>query len=221
MRSNSPCDILCGSQMTPPFAPPNGMFTTAHFHVIQLASARTSSRVTFGAKRIPPLPGPRTMEWCTRYPIKTSRWPLSSITGMYTVISLFGYFRNRYRPSSRFSFRAAASNRASADSYTLNSFLETSVAMANPPRTPGRRFMHPAGRTHAFKPASRRQHSAKEPEMASIRTNTTRRKDRNRARMVVRKQGRAGSVAPWFALHEFFDEELRKARGVMPDDDVF
>ena len=37
-------DILCGSQITPPFAPPNGMLTTAHFHVIQLASARTSSR---------------------------------------------------------------------------------------------------------------------------------------------------------------------------------
>ena len=36
-------------QMTPPLAPPKGMFTTAHFQVIQLASARTSSRVTSGA----------------------------------------------------------------------------------------------------------------------------------------------------------------------------
>ncbi len=33
--------------MTPPLAPPNGMFTTAHFQVIQAASARTSSSVTF------------------------------------------------------------------------------------------------------------------------------------------------------------------------------
>jgi hypothetical protein len=35
--------------MTPPLPPPNGMFTTAHFHVIHAASARTSSMVTFGA----------------------------------------------------------------------------------------------------------------------------------------------------------------------------
>src|ERR1700731_4135071 len=96
--------------------------------------------------------------------MNTSRCPLSSITGMYTVISLFGYFRNRYRPSSRFSFRAAASNRASADSYTLNSFLETSVAMAKPPRTPGRCFMHPARRTHALEPALTPQNSATGPE---------------------------------------------------------
>src|ERR1700730_5321685 len=92
--------------------------------------------------------------------MNTSRCPLSSMTGMYTVISLFGYFRNRYRPSSRFSFRAAASNRASADSYTLNSFLETSVAMANPPRTPGPCCLHPARRTHAFEPALTPQNSA-------------------------------------------------------------
>ena len=35
--------------MTPPLPPPNGMLTTAHFHVIQDASARTSSSVTSGA----------------------------------------------------------------------------------------------------------------------------------------------------------------------------
>ena len=38
----------CGSTITPPFAPPYGMFTTAHFHVIHIASAFTSSRVTAG-----------------------------------------------------------------------------------------------------------------------------------------------------------------------------
>ena len=47
-RSSSPWLILFGSQITPPFAPPKGIFTTAHFHVIQLASARTSSRLTSG-----------------------------------------------------------------------------------------------------------------------------------------------------------------------------
>jgi hypothetical protein len=35
--------------MTPPFAPPNGTLTTAHFHVIHAASARTSSSETSGA----------------------------------------------------------------------------------------------------------------------------------------------------------------------------
>ena len=49
MRSSSPWLMFFGSQMTPPLAPPKGMFTTAHFHVIQLASARTSSSVTSGA----------------------------------------------------------------------------------------------------------------------------------------------------------------------------
>ena len=49
MRSSSPRDMFLGSQIMPPLAPPKGMLTTAHFHVIQLASARTSSSVTSGA----------------------------------------------------------------------------------------------------------------------------------------------------------------------------
>src|SRR5205823_8137433 len=61
-RSVSPRDNLRGSQITPPLAPPNGIFTTAHFQVIQVASARTSSSETSGAKRIPPFPGPRSEE---------------------------------------------------------------------------------------------------------------------------------------------------------------
>ena len=32
----------------PPFAPPNGMFISAHFHVIHIESALTSSSVTSG-----------------------------------------------------------------------------------------------------------------------------------------------------------------------------
>ncbi len=52
---------LLGLHTTPPFAPPNGTSTTAVFHVIQHASARTSSAVTSGWYRIPPLPGPRIL----------------------------------------------------------------------------------------------------------------------------------------------------------------
>jgi hypothetical protein len=58
-RSSSPALILSGSHTTPPLAPPNGKFTTAHFHVIHAASALTSSSVTCMSNRMPPLAGPR------------------------------------------------------------------------------------------------------------------------------------------------------------------
>ena len=45
----------------------NGTFTTAHFMVIQNASALTSSRVTSWWNRTPPFAGPRAIECCTRY----------------------------------------------------------------------------------------------------------------------------------------------------------
>src|SRR6266446_4472261 len=41
--------VICDpKQMTPPLAPPKGIPTTAHFHVIHIASALTSSSVTSG-----------------------------------------------------------------------------------------------------------------------------------------------------------------------------
>jgi hypothetical protein len=53
-----------GSQATPPCAPPNGTSTSAHFQVIHIASARTSSMSAWGWKRIPPFAGPRaTLCW--------------------------------------------------------------------------------------------------------------------------------------------------------------
>ena len=48
IRSSSPADIVFGSQTTPPFAPPNGRFISAHFQVIAIASAFVSSSVTSG-----------------------------------------------------------------------------------------------------------------------------------------------------------------------------
>jgi hypothetical protein len=44
--SSSRSESFLGSTMTPPFPPPYGMFTTAHFQVIHIERARTSSRVT-------------------------------------------------------------------------------------------------------------------------------------------------------------------------------
>ena len=58
--------MVFGSQTTPPFAPPYGMPTTAHFHVIHIASALTSPSETDGWYRMPPLPGPRVVLCCTR-----------------------------------------------------------------------------------------------------------------------------------------------------------
>src|SRR5580692_2040247 len=48
MRSSSDLLIRLGSQITPPFAPPKGIFTVAVFQVIHIASAFTSSSVTAG-----------------------------------------------------------------------------------------------------------------------------------------------------------------------------
>src|ERR1700737_3794104 len=60
----SPGLMLLGAQMTPPFAPPKGMPTTAHFQVIHIDRAFTSSNVTSGLYLMPPLAGPRlTLCW--------------------------------------------------------------------------------------------------------------------------------------------------------------
>ena len=40
--------MACGSQMMPPLPPPNGMLISAHFHVIHVASAFTSSSGDIG-----------------------------------------------------------------------------------------------------------------------------------------------------------------------------
>ncbi len=59
IRCSSLGSSFSAGQFTPPFAPPNGTFATAVFHVIRQASARISSMSTSGWKRIPPLYGPR------------------------------------------------------------------------------------------------------------------------------------------------------------------
>ncbi len=60
--SSSRSESRFGSHATPPLAPPYGRFMTAHFQVIHMASARTSSSVTSGWYRIPPFVGPRAVE---------------------------------------------------------------------------------------------------------------------------------------------------------------
>ena len=79
--SSSLIESSLGSQATAPLAPPYGMSTTAHFQVIHIARARTSSKVTFGWYRIPPLAGPRDMLCWTRYPVNTCTFPSSMLTG--------------------------------------------------------------------------------------------------------------------------------------------
>src|SRR6202034_2435004 len=131
MRSSSLSLSSCGSQMTPPLPPPNGMLTTAHFQVIQAASARTSSSETSGAKRMPPLAGPLAMECWTRYPVNTSTRPSSRTTGIFTVSSMVGS-RNTLRiPSSSFNNSAASSKRWAADSQGFTSSSTDGVASNN------------------------------------------------------------------------------------------
>ena len=48
MCSSSLSESSRGLTMMPPLAPPNGMLTTAHFHVIHMASALTSFSDTSG-----------------------------------------------------------------------------------------------------------------------------------------------------------------------------
>ncbi len=58
-RCSSALESCLGSTVTPPFPPPNGIWTTAHLHAIQRARAFSSSRLTSGWNRIPPFAGPR------------------------------------------------------------------------------------------------------------------------------------------------------------------
>ena len=106
--------MLVGSQLTPPFAPPNGTSTSAHFQVIHIASARTSSRSVWGWKRRPPLAGPRATLCWTRYPENTRTEPLSIFTGKFTVYSRCGTRRTARRSGSISRWSAAASNWVSA-----------------------------------------------------------------------------------------------------------
>jgi hypothetical protein len=63
-------DMVRGSHSTPPLAPPKGTSSTAHFQLIHVARAVTSSSSTLGWKRMPPLPGPRVSLCSTRKPRK-------------------------------------------------------------------------------------------------------------------------------------------------------
>ena len=94
-RSSSPIDSVAGSQATPPFAPPYGMSTTAVFHVMSEASARTSSASTLGWNRRPPFIGPRAELCWMRKPENTATSPLSSSIGTLTWCSASGESSSR------------------------------------------------------------------------------------------------------------------------------
>ena len=116
--SISPKDIDFGLQVTPPLPPPYGRLVTAHFQVIQLARALTSSKLTSGWNLIPPFAGPLVMLCWTLCPVKTWTFPLSITTGKFTVNSLLQLLSTCLMPSSRFSTSAAALNCSTAISNT-------------------------------------------------------------------------------------------------------
>src|SRR3954452_19730857 len=113
-RSSSLRDSSRGSTATPPFAPPYGMPISAHFQVIHIASARTSSRSVCGWKRTPPLAGPRDRLCCTRYPESTCMVPSSRRSGTATCIDRRGVASSSCSPSSRPSCLTASASWCSA-----------------------------------------------------------------------------------------------------------
>src|SRR5258707_1352019 len=59
---------------------------------------------------MPPLPGPREMLCCTRYPVITRSWPLSILVGKETSSTRFGVRNTCRNPGSSFRNSAAISN---------------------------------------------------------------------------------------------------------------
>src|SRR5256886_1199454 len=104
------------------------MFTSAHFQVIQAASALTSSSVTFRSNRMPPFAGPRDVLYSTRYPVYTSSTPESRSTGTDTMICFSGLRRTLYRPGSRLRICAAWSNRSIMASKGFSSARNVSLS---------------------------------------------------------------------------------------------
>src|SRR5262245_5101047 len=105
------------------------MLTVAHFQVIQEASAFTSSSVTLGWYRIPPLAGPRARLCCTRYPSNTLIEPSSILVGMETTSWRFGLRRTSRSHASSFRLSAAVSNCFWAISNGLRVSLTRTLSM--------------------------------------------------------------------------------------------
>src|SRR5712691_595666 len=128
MRWSSPSDIVFGLQTTPPFAPPKGIPASAHFHVIHIASALTSSSVTSGWYLIPPFDGPRAMLCVTRNPSNTSVPPSSIVTGMETASD----FLHSWRTLTRFGLIAKTlATRRSCSRAISNGFSRRCVTGAS------------------------------------------------------------------------------------------
>src|SRR5438445_6216623 len=126
---------------------------TAHFHVIQQARARTSSRDTFQWYRMPPLKGPIASLYWTRYPVKTRTLPSSILTGKCTVSSRRGLFKTSRSPESKFNFLPARSicSRAMSKGFSV-SFTFT---MRHASRTSDRCPRWPRVEPSAFKDCAR------------------------------------------------------------------
>src|SRR6266704_1352985 len=91
--SNAARDRLFGLTVTPPLAPPKGMPATAHFQVIHIESAFTSSMVTLGWNLIPPLYGPRALLCWLLKPWYRRILPSSILTGKLTLRIRLGFRR--------------------------------------------------------------------------------------------------------------------------------
>lgn len=90
-RSNSHSESSRGLTTTPHFPPPRGRSKTAHFMLIHMERAFTSSLVTSWWNRIPHLYGQRALLCCDRYPVNIRILPSSIRTGMFTSMMRSGW----------------------------------------------------------------------------------------------------------------------------------
>ena len=121
-----------GSQRTPPFPPPKGRSTTAHFHVMAMAKAATSSLVRAGWKRNPPLAGPRAVSWWMRQPTKTSTRPSSRRMGTDTSRIRFGRDRTARTSFSSPTSCAASSSRSTSACHGSNFVVDAAGTGGSP-----------------------------------------------------------------------------------------
>src|SRR5690554_1882439 len=78
-------DRPLGEKSDPPFPPPIGSVVSAFLNVCSNPKNFKEESDTEGWKRIPPLYGPMAPLNCTRYPMFTCTWPLSSVHGTRKV----------------------------------------------------------------------------------------------------------------------------------------
>ena len=113
-------DFPLGSKSDPPLPPPIGSPVREFLKICSKPRNLIIPRFTDGWRRRPPLYGPIALLNCTRYPVLTCTWPLSSTHGTRNLICLSGSTSLSRRASLRnfSSFASITTRRDSSTSFT-------------------------------------------------------------------------------------------------------